>query len=282
MAEQAITAKEINELRKLTGAGMMDCRTALEESNGDIEAAIDNLRKKGQKVAAKRGDREANEGVALAATSADHKYGIAINLTSETDFVAKNQEFIDFAQSLLDLAITNNVNSIEELKAVDMNGVSVADRIIEQVGKIGEKIDVTEFARIDSESVVNYVHAGNRISVLVGMDQPYDDNAEAIGRDVAMQIAAMNPVALSADAVPQDVIDREKDIIMDQMRQDPKMEGKPDEMISKIAEGKLNAYFKENTLLAQPFVKDGSKTVEGLLSENGFGVNSFVRISIGG
>ncbi len=281
MSTQQISAKEINELRKMTGAGMMDCRQALEESNGDQEAAIDYLRKKGQKVAAKRGDRDANEGVVLAKTSDDHAYGISINLTSETDFVAKNEDFIQFAQSLLDLAVANNVNSLDELKSADLNGVSVQDRILEQVGRIGEKIDVTEFVRIDSQSVVAYIHAGNRISVLVGLDNPYSDTVETIGRDVAMQIAAMNPVALSAETVAPETVERERTIIMEQMKEDPKMEGKPDEMLSKIAEGKLNAYFKEHTLLAQPFVKDSNKTVSQLLDENSLAVNSYVRIAIG-
>ncbi len=281
MSTQQITAKEINELRKMTGAGMMDCRQALEESNGDQEAAVDYLRKKGQKVAAKRGDREANEGVVLAKTSDDQKFGIALNLTSETDFVAKNQDFIDFAQSLIDLAVSNDVKNLEELKSTMMDGVSVQDRILEQVGRIGEKIDVTEFARIDTESVVSYIHAGNKISVLVGLDTPYSDTVESVGRDVAMQIAAMNPVALDADAVPSETVERERTIIMEQMKEDPKMEGKPDEMLAKIAEGKLNAYFKENTLTAQAFVKDSSMTVGQLLEKNSLGVNSFARIAIG-
>ncbi len=281
MSTMQITAKEINELRKLTGAGMMDCRQALEESGGDIEQAIDYLRKKGQKVAAKRGDRDANEGVVLSKTAEDHKFGIIINLTSETDFVAKNQEFIDFAQSILDFAVNNDVKNLEELKASEMDGVTIQDRILEQVARIGEKIDVTEFARIDAESVVSYVHAGNKISVLVGLDQAYSETVESVGRDVAMQIAAMNPVALSAEVVSQEIVARERDIIMDQMKEDPKMEGKPEEMLSKIAEGKLNAYFKESTLLAQPFVKDGSKSVEQLLNDNKVSVNSFVRVAIG-
>ncbi len=281
MSTTQITAKEINELRKMTGAGMMDCRQALEESNGDQEQAIDYLRKKGQKVAAKRGDRDANEGVVLSKTSDDHKYGIIINLTSETDFVAKNQEFIDFAQSILDFAVAQDIKSLEDLKAGMMDGVSVQDRILEQVGRIGEKIDVTEFARVDSSSVVSYIHAGNKISVLVGLDQEYSDTVESVGRDVAMQIAAMNPLALDSDAVSQDIIDRERAIIMDQMKEDPKMEDKPEEMLSKIAEGKLNAYFKESTLLAQPFVKDSSMSVEKLLSENNVSVNSFIRVAIG-
>ncbi len=281
MSTTQITAKDINELRKATGAGMLDCRKALEESNGDQEAAIDYLRKQGQKVAAKRGDRDANEGVALASTAADHSFGVAINLTSETDFVAKNQEFIDFAQQVLDFSVQNNIQSLEDLKNKQMDGVTINDRILEQVAKIGEKIDITEYARIDSESVVSYVHAGNKIAVLVGLDKPYSDQVESLGRDVAMQIAAMNPVALNAEAVSAEIVEREKNVIMDQMKADPKMEGKPDEMLSKIAEGKLNAFFKENTLMAQPFVKDGSKTVAALLDENGLGVTAFVRIAIG-
>ena len=283
MSTIAISAQDVNKLRQQTGAGILDCKAALQETGGDFEAAIDFLRKKGQKVAAKRSDRDAKEGVVIAKTSSDNKFGIVLNLTSETDFVAKNEDFIKLALSFSDAAISNNSKSLEEFKAVQIHGVSVADKILETVAKIGEKIDVTAFERIEAESVVAYNHAGYRVAVLVALNKPSTDANQAAGKDVAMQIAAMNPVAVDPAAVPAETIAREKDIIMEQMKADPKMEGKPEEMISKIADGKINAYFKENTLLAQPFVKDGSKTVVEYLKsvENDLTVTSFARLNIG-
>jgi len=283
MSTITITASDVNKLRQQTGAGMMDCRAALQETNGDFEAAIDFLRKKGQKVAAKRSDRDAKEGVLIAKTSADNTYGIVMNLTSETDFVAKNEDFINLALSFSDTAVNNNVKTLEELKATEMGGVTIADKILETVAKIGEKIDITSFERLESESVVAYNHAGYRVAVLVSLNKPSTDANQSAGKDVAMQIAAMNPVAVDPAAVPAETIAREKDIIMEQMKADPKMEGKPEEMISKIADGKINAYFKENTLLAQPFVKDGSKTVTEFLKsvEADLTVKAFSRLKIG-
>ena len=283
MSTVTITASDVNKLRQQTGAGMMDCRAALQETNGDFEAAIDFLRKKGQKVAAKRSDRDAKEGVVIAKTSADKKSGIVINLTSETDFVAKNEDFIKLALSFSDTAINNDCKSLDELKAAAYDSITVADKIMETVAKIGEKIDITSFERLEGDSVVAYNHAGYRVAVLVSMNKPCNDAIEVAGKDVAMQIAAMNPVAVDPAAVPAETIAREKDIIMEQMKADPKMEGKPEEMISKIADGKINAYFKENTLLAQPFVKDGSKSVADFLKsvENGLTVNAFSRLNIG-
>ncbi len=261
MSTVTISAADVNKLRQTTGAGMMDCRAALQETNGDFEAAIDFLRKKGQKVAAKRSDREANEGVVIAKTSADNKSGFIINLTSETDFVSKNADFQAFALSVADAAVANNINSLEELKAMAFEGSTVNDKILEQVGKIGEKIDVTFFKRVNAESVIAYNHGAYRVAVLIGLNQPYSDAMDTVGKDVAMQVAAMNPVAIDADNVSPEIVEREKNIIIDTMKADPKMEGKPEEMIAKIAEGKIGAFFKENTLTAQAFVKDGSKTV---------------------
>ncbi|MBK7762899.1 MAG: elongation factor Ts [Bacteroidetes bacterium] len=278
-----ITAADVNKLRQTTGAGMMDCRAALQETNGDFEAAIDFLRKKGQKVAAKRSDRDAKEGLVIANTSADHKTGIIINLTSETDFVAKNEDFIKLGLSLSDTAIANNCKSLEEFKACAYENITVEDKIMETVARIGEKIDVTSFERIEGESIVSYNHAGYRVAVLVALNQPYSEQVELAGKDVAMQIAAMNPVALDPASVPEETVAREKAIIMDLMKQDPKMEGKPEDMISKIADGKINAYFKENTLLVQPFVKDGSKTVAEYLKSVAadLSATAFVRLNIG-
>lgn len=283
MSTITITASDVNKLRQQTGAGMMDCRAALQETNGDFEAAIDFLRKKGQKVAAKRSDRDAKEGVAIAKTSSDNTFGIVMNLTSETDFVAKNEDFIKLALSFSDIAITNNVTSLDELKATPYEGLTIADKIMETVAKIGEKIDITSFERLESESVVAYNHAGYRVAVLVALNKESTEASQSAGKDVAMQIAAMNPVAVDPAAVSAETIAREKDIIMEQMKADPKMEGKPEEMISKIADGKINAYFKENTLLAQPFVKDGSKTVTEYLNsvESGLTVKAFSRLKIG-
>jgi elongation factor Ts len=253
-----ITASDINKLRQATGAAMMDCKKALTESNGDFEAAIDWLRKQGQKIAAKRSDRDAKEGVVLAKTTADNKTGITICLSCETDFVSKNADFIAFTQTIMDAAIANNCTSAEELNNASINGTLIADQINDKLASIGEKIGISKFERIDAEYVASYIHGTNRMGVLVGFNKAFDGDA---GKDIAMQIAAMNPVAVDADSVPADVVERERAIIIDVMKQDPKMEGKPEDMIAKIAEGKINAFFKENTLAAQAFVKDQSKTV---------------------
>ncbi|MBS1774745.1 MAG: elongation factor Ts [Bacteroidetes bacterium] len=274
----AISAGEINKLRQQTGAGMMDCRKALTETNGDFEAAIDWLRKQGQKVAAKRSDREAKEGVVVAQTSSDNKTGFIVCVSCETDFVSKNADFVAFTKSITDAAVSNNVKSIEELNDVTVNGAKVSDLINDKLAAIGEKIGVVAFERVEAPFVAAYNHGAYRIGVLVGMDK----NAEEAGRDVAMQIAAMNPVALNAESVPAEVIERERNIVMETMQNDPKMAGKPQEMIAKIAEGKLGAFFKENTLLAQSFVKDASKSVgDYLKSTNNVTVTEFKRVAIG-
>jgi len=275
----AITAADINKLRQATGAGMMDCRKALTESNGDFEAAIDWLRKKGQKVAALRNDREAKEGVVLAKTTADNKTGIVLCLSCETDFVSKNADFIAFAQGIIDAAIENNVQSAEELNSVEINGAKVADSINDKLASIGEKIGISKFERLDAEYVASYIHGSNRMGVLVGLNKA---EAEA-GKDVAMQIAALNPVAVDADSVSAEVVERERAIVTDVISADPKMAGKPAEMIAKIAEGKLNAFFKETTLLSQAFVKDGGKSVADYLkSVNAdLKVVAFKRVALG-
>lgn len=278
MSTVAISAQDINKLRQATGAGMMDCRKALTETNGDFEAAIDWLRKQGQKVAAKRSDREAKEGVVIAKTTADNKTGIVVCVSCETDFVSKNADFVAFGQSIADAAIANNVKSLDELMQVSVGSLTVAGAVDEKLATIGEKIGVTKFERIDAEYVASYIHGAFRIGVLVGLNK---EAAEA-GKDVAMQIAALNPVAIDAASVPAEVIAREKDIIVELMKQDPKMAGKPDDMLAKIAEGKMGAFFKEQTLTAQAFVKDGSKTVEQYLKESGdVKVTSFKRVALG-
>ncbi|MFL5742866.1 MAG: translation elongation factor Ts [Flavisolibacter sp.] len=279
MSTATITAQDINKLRQATGAGMMDCRKALTETGGDFEAAIDWLRKQGQKVAAKRSDREAKEGVVVARTTPDNKTGFVVTISCETDFVSKNADFVAFAQSIADAAVKNNVKSAEELNNVSINGSKVSDMINDKLASIGEKIGVARFERIEAPYVASYIHGAYRMGVLVG----FNKNAGEAGKDIAMQIAAMNPVAVDAASVPADVIKREKDIVMEQMRQDPKMAGKPDEMISKIAEGKLNAFFKESTLTAQAYVKDNSKSVGEYLKSVApdLKVTEFKRVALG-
>lgn len=275
-----ITAADINKLRQMTGAGMMDCRKALTENDGDIEKAIDYLRKKGQKVAALRSDREAKEGVVLARTLNNNKTGIAFCLTSETDFVSKNADFIAFAQGIMDAAVAADAKSADDLNAATVNGAKVADLVNDKLASIGEKIGIAKFERIDAEYVASYIHGANRMGVLVGFNKAISEEA---GKDIAMQIAAMNPIAVDAASVPADVVAREKDIATDQLKNDPKMAGKTDEMIGKIAEGKMNAFFKENTLLAQAFVKDNSKTVGDYLKsvDGSTNVTSFKRVTLG-
>ena len=279
MSTVTISAQDINKLRQATGAGMMDCRKALTETGGDFEAAIDWLRKQGQKVAAKRSDREAKEGVVIAKTTADNKTGFIVTISCETDFVSKNADFVAFAQSIADAAVANNVKSAEELNDIRVNGAKVSDLINDKLASIGEKIGVSRFERIEAPYVASYIHGAYRMGVLVGFNK---DAGEA-GRDVAMQIAAMNPVAVDQASVPADIIAREKDIVMEQMKQDPKMAGKPEEMMAKIADGKLNAFFKESTLTAQAYVKDSSKSVGDYLKSVSpdLKVIEFRRVALG-
>ena len=274
-----ITATDINKLRQATGAGMMDCRKALTETNNDFEAAIDWLRKQGQKVAAKRSDREAKEGVIIAQTSADHKTGFVVCISCETDFVSKNAEFVAFAQVIADAAVANNVKSAAELNEVSVNGTKVSDMINDKLASIGEKIGIAKFERVEAAYVASYIHGSYRMGVLVGLSA----EAAEVGKDLAMQIAAMNPVAVDPESVPAETVARERAIIIDTMKEDPKMAGKPEEMIVKIAEGKINAFFKEQTLLAQAFVKDGGKTVGEYVNsvDGALKVTEFKRVALG-
>jgi elongation factor Ts len=255
---------------------MMDCRKALVESDGDFEKAVDYLRKKGQKVAALRSDRETKEGVIIAKTSADGKSGVVVALGCETDFVAKNEDFVKFAQSIVDLAISTGANSVEELGAATLDGATVNDKVNDQVAKIGEKITLAKFEKITAASVTSYIHGNYRMGVLVGFSQPVSDE---VGKDVAMQIAAMNPIAVDADGVPAELIARERDIAIDQI----KAEGKPAEMAEKIAQGKINKFYKDNTLLQQAFVKDNNKSVADYLKSVSadLKVTGFTRIALG-
>jgi elongation factor Ts len=275
MSTVTITAADINKLRQQTGAGMMDCRKALTESNGDFEAAIDYLRKKGQKVAALRGDREAKEGVIIAKTTSDNKRGFIINVSCETDFVSKNAEYIAFAQSIMDAAIANNVSSIDELQKIKVGSETIADKLNEQVAKIGEKISVSKFEKIEAPYVASYIHGSYRMGVLVGLNKVNEE----VGKDVAMQIAAMNPIAIDQSGVSPETIAREKSIALEQV----KAEGKPEEMAEKIATGKINKFFKESTLLAQAFVKDGNKSVSDYLKsvDADLKVIEFKRVALG-
>lgn len=278
MSTATISAQDINKLRQATGAGMMDCRKALTETNGDFEAAIDWLRKQGQKVAAKRSDREAKEGVVIAQTTADNKRGVVVCVSCETDFVSNNEDFIAMVKSIANVAITNNISTEEDLNNAVINGAKVSDLINDKLAAIGEKIGITKFQTVEAPYVASYIHGANRIGVLVGLNKA---NAE-VGKDVAMQIAALNPVAVDAASVPADVVAREKAIILDVMKEDPKMAGKPEEMLTKIAEGKMGAFFKEQTLTAQAFVKDGGKTVADYLKESGdVTVTEFKRVALG-
>jgi len=278
MSTVTISAQDINKLRKATGAGMLDCRKALTETNGDFEEAIDWLRKQGQKIAAKREDREAKEGVVIAQTNGDKTSGIVVCVSCETDFVSRNEDFVAFVQSIANAAIENNVNSVAELNEISINGTKIAGLIDDKLAAIGEKIGITKFERVNAPYVASYIHGSYRIGVLVGLNK---DGAEA-GKDVAMQIAALSPVAIDAESVPAEVVAREKAIILDVIKEDPKMAGKPEEMLTKIADGKLNAFFKEQTLNSQAFVKDASKTVGEYLKESGdLVISEFKRVALG-
>jgi len=274
-----ISASEVNKLRRMTGAGMMDCKNALVETNGDFEAAVDFLRKKGAKIAAKRADREATEGCVIALTNDSRSAGVIVLVSCETDFVAKNENFVAMAKNIATVALENKPADVDALKALAIDGVSIADRLMEEVAKIGEKIDVTKYELVEGSNVVSYIHGANRMGVLVELNNAANDSNHTAGKDVAMQIAAMNPVAVNRDSVDAKTIERELEIGREQAR----AEGKPEAMIDRIATGKLEKFFKESTLMAQDFVKDGSLTIEKYLSgvEPGLTVTSFKRVQLG-
>jgi len=272
-----ISASDVNTLRKKTGAGMMDCKNALVEANGDFDKAIDVLRKKGQKVASKRADREATEGVVLAKVSANCKFGTLISINCETDFVAKNQDFIALTNQILDLAIEGGVNNIEDLKQMKINELSVEEKLLEQTGVIGEKIELGFYASIEDELVSAYTHHGNRLASIAGLNIYNSDFIEA-GKDVCMQIAAMNPLGVNESDISKDVLDKELEIAKDLA----KKEGKPEQMIEKIALGRLGKFFKENTLMKQTFIKDNKKSIESYLKDKNtdLTVNQFKRFGL--
>ena len=274
----AITAKDVNKLRQMTGAGMMDCKKALVEADGDFDKAVEILRKKGQKISASRSDRETNEGTVFVKTSDDHKEGIVLSLNCETDFVAKNEEFQTTGNKVLETAFEHKPANLEELKKLKIGDLTIDEKLTELVGKIGEKINIGAYEILSGEMVVSYLHAGSRLGVLVAMENVGGD-AEEAGRDVGMQIAAMKPIALDKDGVDQSTIDNELKI----GREQALAEGKPDKIIDKIAEGKLNKFLKENTLANQAFVKDPSMTVSQYLDSvnKGMKVSAFKRVSVG-
>ncbi|MDY0102928.1 MAG: translation elongation factor Ts [Lentimicrobium sp.] len=274
-----ITAAEVNKLRQMTGAGMMDCKKALQENDCDFEKAIDYLRKKGQKLATKRADKDANEGIVIAKTNDAKDYAVIFMLNCETDFVAKNQEFVDFTNLLLSKAIEKQPSNAEEFKALDLNGRNVEENITEMVGKTGEKMELAHFEVIRSARVFAYNHPGNRLATILGLNMANVEGIDQAGHEVAMQIAAMAPVAVDKDDVPAETIAREIEIGKDQARQ----EGKPEEMIEKIALGKLNKFYKENTLLNQEFVRDNKLSVGEFLQkmDKNLTVSGFKRFMLG-
>lgn len=271
-----ITAAEVNKLRKATGAGMMDCKKALVEANGDFDLAIEVLRKKGQKVAAKRADRESTEGAAIAKVNDNRTVGVSIVLGCETDFVGKNENFVNLARELAEVAL--EYSSKEEFLAADFNGISVSEKLIEQTGVIGEKLEIGAFQKLEAPFVGSYIHAGNKIATLVGLSANID-GADVVAKDVAMQAAAMNPIALNEEGVDASIIEKEIEIAKDQLRQ----EGKPEAMLDNIAKGKIKRFFKDNTLVNQAFIKDSKVSVEQYVKslDPELAITAFERVALG-
>ncbi len=256
-----IKAAEVAKLRKATGAGMMDCKNALVEANGDFDKAIETIRKRGQAIANKRADKEASEGVVIAKARDDNKKGIIVALNCETDFVAKNDDFVLFANQIADTALANNPSNIEDLLKLTINDKSIDELVTEKTGVVGEKVELTFYDKLEAEFVTPYIHLGSKLATLVGMNKRIENLQ--VGKDVAMQVAAMNPVSVSKDNVPEEIIQKEIEIGKGQARE----QGKPEELLEKIAMGKLNKFYKESTLLSQDFIKDGKKSVQQYLQE---------------
>jgi len=272
----AISASDVMKLRKATGAGMMDCKAALAEAEGDFDRAIEIIREKGKLVANKRADRDATEGAVLAKVSDDKKFGALVVLNCETDFVAKNEGFVAFTEKILDLAIANKPADLDALKALDMDGRSVETHVTEQTGIIGEKLELSAYETVEAEDAIAYIHPGNKLATLVGFSKEVAD--EHVAKDVAMQVAAMAPVAVDKDDVPAEIVDQELKIAKEKFRQ----EGKPENMLDKIAQGALNKFFKDSTLMNQTYVKDGKISIREFLSANdkGLTVTGFKRFSL--
>ncbi len=275
----AISAKDVNKLRQMTGAGMMDCKKALVEADGDFDKAIEFLRKKGQKVTNARADRETTEGVVFSKVSAEGNKGILVSFSCETDFVAKNEDFMNLGQAITDVAFTESPADIDALKAMTIDGQAISEKIVEATGKIGEKLEISAMEVLESEAVVPYIHSNKKLGVLVGLSNTNGSDVVAAGKDVAMQIAAMKPIAVDKDGVDAATVEKEIEIGKEQARQ----EGKPEQIIEKIAQGKLQKFFKENTLLSQAFVKDNSLSVSKYLDgvSKGLTVSEFKRVQIG-
>lgn len=271
-----VTLADITKLRKATSAGMMDCKKALEEANGDMDKAIEIIRKKGQLVASKRSDREATEGAVLSAVTPDGKFGAVIALNCETDFVAKNADFVALAQSILDAALANKPATLDDLKNVQIGATKIGDLVVEKIGITGEKMDLSFYNSVKAEKVIAYIHPGNQLACAVGFNKANID--EQVYKDIAMQVAAMNPVAVDKDFVTAERIQKEMEIGREQAR----MEGKPENMLDKIAEGKLQKFFKDSTLLNQEFIKDNKKTIKAYLQsiDKDLTVSAFSRFAL--
>ncbi len=271
-----ISASDVAKLRKMTGSGMMDCKNALTETDGDFDTAIDLLRKKGQKIANKRSEREASEGAVIAKVSSDNKKAVVIALNCETDFVAKNDDFVNFANEIATAAAENNVNTLEELGKIELNGKTIAEEVMNRTGVIGEKVELSYFTKVEAEYVTGYIHLGNKLATLVGFSKTLDALS---ARDIAMQVAAMNPIAVDQAGVSEEIIAKEIEIGKDQAIQ----EGKPEDLAEKIAKGRLNKFFKENTLNNQQFIKDNKQTVAGFLKgiDSDVSITEFKRFAIG-
>jgi elongation factor Ts len=276
----SISAQDVNKLRQLTGAGMMDCKKALTESNGDFEAAIDILRKKGQKVSAARSGNATSEGIIYTEISADGKNGKILAFACETEPVSKTELFRELGQSIFDLASSKNAKTIEEIQGLSLaDGRSVEEHIVDLTGKIGEKIIIANYENLSAERIVDYVHSNGKLGVLVALQNIASSDVVEVGKDIAMQIAAMKPIAVDKDGVDSTIVEREIEVGKDQAR----AEGKPEAMLEKIALGKLNKFYKDNTLLNQEFVKDPSLTIAQLLEKTskGLTVSEFKRIALG-
>ncbi len=271
----AVSAQDVKKLRTATGAGMMDCKNALVEADGNYERAVEIIRERGKAIANKRSDREASEGAALASVSKDGKFGAIVVLNCETDFVAINEKYVAFTQSILDVAIANKPADIDALKSLQIDGRPISEQIAEQSGVMGEKLELSYYASLEGESVVSYIHPGNKLATLVAFNQVVEAQ---VGRDVAMQAAAMAPVALDKNSVPADVVEKELEIAKEKFRQ----EGKPEAMLDKIAQGALAKFFKESTLLEQAFIKENKQTVSEYLnsSSKGLTATGFIRFSL--
>lgn len=270
-----VKAAEVSKLRNSTGAGMMDCKKALVEAEGDFDKAIEILRKKGQKVAANRADRETTEGAVIATVNSDATKGVVVTLGCETDFVAKNEDFVELATRLAQKAL--DFKDKDEFLKSDMDGISVEDKLTEQTGVIGEKLDIKNFEVLEAPFVGSYIHNGNKIAALVGLSESFE-GADEVAKNVSMQVAAMNPLALSEEKIDQQVIDKEIEIAKDQLRQ----EGKPEAMLDQISKGKLNKFFKDNTLIHQEYIMGEKQSVKDYVSsvKNGVEIIDFVRVSL--